>query len=142
MSTQKGGEACDENPANPVTTVALSAPDAVSVVCGQPPDGTVKFGGAKYATRSVALGLDFVLQRRLWQLIERIPFQERDYLQIFELSAGFDGKRGILQRIMHRQEEPLRQQEHDFPSYRPVCGKLFAFDDGAGHCTLMWADEW
>ena len=141
MSAMKGGEACDKSYEHPVASVAVSRA-TLAVVHGQSADGSLMFGGAKDATRSVALGLDLALQRRLWQLVERIPAQERDYLQNFELSAGFDMRRGILQSIVHLQEEPPRQQEHDFASHRPVCGKLFAVDDGAGHSTLLWADEY
>ena len=141
MSVLKGGESRERDHANHSAPVPVS-PAKMALVPDQPANEPVRFAGARYATRSVALSLDHALQRRLWQLVEQMPAQERDYLQVFELSAGFDMQRGILQRIVHRQEQPLHQEEHNFPSQRPVYGKLYAVDDGAGHGTLMWADEW
>ena len=72
----------------------------------------------------------------------RKKLAERDYLQVFVLTAKFDSKRGILQHIEHKQEAPYRHWEHEYPSFRPVCGKLFAIDDGSGNGTLLWADEY
>ena len=139
MSTQKGGDNHAE-PANlpSIDNTVGAAMVAVDQSAGEP----LKFSGDKFATRSVALGLDVMLQHVLWRLIEQIPAAERDYLQVFVLTAKFDSKRGILQHLLHKQEAPFRHWEHEFPTFRPVCGKLFAIDDGSGNGTLLWADEY
>lgn len=139
MSTQRGGD----HHAEPIQVQSINnIIDAAVVAVHQSADEPLKFSGEKYVTRGVALGLDDMLQHVLWRLIEQIPAAERDYLQVFVLSAKFDSKRGILQNIVHKQEAPFRHWEHEFPTFRPICGKLFAIDDGNGNGTLLWADEY
>ena len=139
MSNQRGGEKhADTTSVRSIDNAIDAAVVAVHQSAGEP----LKFSGEKYATRGVALGLDDMLQHILWRLIEQIPALERDYLQVFVLTAKFDSKRGILQNIVHKQEAPFRHWEHEFPTFRPACGKLFAIDDGNGNGTLLWADEY
>ena len=139
MSTQRGGD----NHAEPTSIRSIdNAIDAALVAVHQPTGEPLRFSGEKVVTRGVALGLDVMLQHVLWRLVEQIPTAERDYLQVFVLTAKFDSKRGILQHIEHKQEAPFRHWEHEYPSFRPVCGKLFAIDDGSGNGTLLWADEY
>ena len=139
MSSQRGGD----NHAEPIQVRSINNTiDAAVVAVHQSAGEPVKFSGEKYTTRGVALGLDDMLQHVLWRLIEQMPAAERDYLQVFLLTAKFDSKRGILQNIVHKQEAPFRHWEHEFPTFRPVCGKLFAIDDGSGNGTLLWADEY
>ena len=139
MSTQRGGENRAE--ATSIRSIDNTI-DAAVVAVHQPAGEPLRFSGEKYATRGVALSLDVMLQHVLWRLVEQIPIAERNCLQLFVLTAKFDSKRGILQHIAHKQEAPYRQWEHEFPSFRPVCGKLFAIDDGSGNGTLLWADEY
>lgn len=142
MSNQRGGEN-DEDDTNILTDRSQHhVVDSAVVVVHQSAGEPLKFSREKYATRGVALGLDDMLQNVLWRLIEQIPIAERDYLQVFILTAKFDSKRGILQNIVHKQEAPFRHWEHEYPTFRPVCGKLFAIDDGNGNGTLLWADEY
>ena len=139
MSTQKGGD----HHAEPTNLRSIdNTIDAAVVAVHQPAGEPLRFSGEKFVTRGVALGLDVMLQRVLWRLVEQIPITERDYLQVFVLTAKFDSKRGILQHIEHKQEAPYRHWEHEYPSFRPVCGKLFAIDDGSGNGTLLRADEY
>ena len=139
MSSQRGGD----NHAEPIQVRSINNTiDAAVVAVHQSAGEPVKFSGEKYTTRGVALGLDDMLQHVLWRLIEQMPAAERDYLQVFLLTAKFDSKRGILQNIVHKQEAPFRHWEHEFPTFRPVCGKLFAIDDGSGNGTLLLADEY
>ena len=139
MSSQRGGD----NHAEPIQVRSINNTiDAAVVAVHQSAGEPLKFSGEKYATRGVALGLDDMLQHVLWRLIEQVPASERDYLQVFVLTAKFDSKRGILQNIVHKQEAPFRHWEHEFSTFRPICGKLFAIDDGSGNGTLLWADEY
>ena len=78
MSAAKGGEAREERDhANHSAPIPVS-PAKMALVPDQPANEPVRFAGARYATRSVALSLDHALQRRLWQLVEQMPAQERD----------------------------------------------------------------
>ena len=139
MSTQKGGD----NHAEPIQVRSINNTiDAAVVAVHQSAGEPLRFSGEKVVTRGVALGLDVMLQHVLWRLVEQIPTAERDYLQVFVLTAKFDSKRGILQHIAHKQEAPYRHWEHELTSFRPVCGKLFAIDDGSGNGTLLLADEY
>ena len=139
MSTQRGGD----NHAEATNVRSLdNTIDAAVVAVHQSAGEPLRFSGEKVVTRGVALGLDVMLQHVLWRLVEQIPAAERDYLQVFVLTAKFDSKRGILQHIAHKQEAPYRHWEHELTSFRPVCGKLFAIDDGSGNGTLLLADEY
>ena len=143
MNTRKGDAIHEKNTANAFTSMEVSPTDKVALVApNQSVDEPIRFAGEKFASKSVAMGLDFSLQCKLWRMIDRIPPKERGYLQIFDLSAKFSFHQGIQQHILHKQEQPPFVQEHYFHSYRPTHGKIIAFDDGAGCSTLQWEDEW
>ena len=141
LSPQKGGEtyARERNFRSPLDP---SQHSAMAQIPGQPLDGQVMFAGERHATRDAAFALNLRLQQLLWQLIEQIPAEQRGYLQLFELTARFDMKLGILQHIVHRQERPPMLKEVDIPLHRPVCGTFLAIDDGNGCATLLLAEEY
>lgn len=93
----------------------------------------------RYLTRGVDNEIPLELQIFLWERIDALP-EERDYLQIFELSAAEAG----LQKIVHKQEQPEYRAEYvitEEHAPEAVTAKIFVIDDG-DHCTMLLAEEY
>ena len=89
----------------------------------------------RYLTCGVDSTIPLPLQLFLWSCVDSLP-DERDYLQVFELTAE-DGK----QRIVHHTEQPLYRKEYLLPSSDPITEKLYIIDDG-DHSTMLLASEY
>ena len=94
------------------------------------------FNNQRYATRGVTTTVPLVLQIILWDLIDSMEVAEKDYLQVFRLSAE-SGK----QKITHSQEEPDYCKEYLFPSEEPITAKIFVIEDET-HTTMLLAEEY
>lgn len=94
------------------------------------------FKNPKYLTRGVQSGLPAWLVILLWHLIERIPDDQRDYLQVFRLTRTATG-----QHITHEQEKPPYSYEMDVPCNDAVNAKIFVIDDQT-HGTMLLAEEY
>jgi len=93
----------------------------------------------RYLTRGVDNEIPLALQMFLWERIDALP-EERDYLQVFELSETTTG----LQKIVHKQEEPEHRVEYVITEElapKAVTAKIFVIDDG-DHCTMLLAEEY
>ena len=123
-------------------TVAGFEHDEAAIANRQRSSGPVSFNRELCVSRSVALGVDFFLQCELWKMVGSIPPEKRHAIQFFDLTSKFCFQHGILQHIVHKQKEPPFARTHSLPSYRPVYGRLVAFDDGNGCGTMVWEDEW
>ena len=94
------------------------------------------FTSPRYATRGVTTTVPLVLQIILWDLIDSMEVAEKDYLQVFCLSAE-SGK----QKITHSQEQPEYSKEYLFPSEEPITAIIFVIDDET-HTTMLLAEEY
>ena len=94
------------------------------------------FQNPKYLTRDVQHGLPAWLVLLLWNLINRIPDDSRDYLQVFRLTHTDTG-----QHIVHSQEQPPYSYEMDVPCDDAVNAKIFVIDDQT-HSTMLLAEEY
>ena len=94
------------------------------------------FNNQRYVTRGISNELPLMLQIILWGLIDSMEVVEKDYLQIFRLSAE-NGK----QKIIHEQEQPEYSKEYLFPSEEPITAKIFVIDDET-HTTMLLAEEY
>ena len=94
------------------------------------------FQNPKYLTRGIQCTLPDWLVLLLWHLIERIPDEQRDYLQVFRLQKTAAG-----QHIAHSQEQPPYHQELDVPCSDAVDAKIFVIDD-TRHSTMLLAEEY
>ena len=93
----------------------------------------------RYLTRGVDNEIPLALQIFLWECIDALP-EERDYLQVFELSATESGQ----QKIIHKQEQPEYRAEYvitEEHAPKAVTSKIFVIDDGE-HCTMLLAEEY
>ena len=94
------------------------------------------FNNQRYATSGINSELPLWTQIILWGLIDTMEVAEKDYLQVFILSAD-DGK----QRVIHEQEQPEYRKEYLFPSENPVTAKIYVIDDKT-HSTMLLAEEY
>ena len=94
------------------------------------------FTSPRYATRGITATVPLVLQIILWNLIDSMEVAEKDYLQVFRLSAE-SGK----QKITHSQEQPDYNKEYLFQSEEPITAKIFVIDDKT-HTTMLLAEEY
>lgn len=94
------------------------------------------FNNPRYVTSGINSELPLLTQIVLWGLIDTMEVAEKDYLQVFLLSAD-----GENQRIIHEQEQPEYRKEYLFPSEKPVTMKVFVIDDES-HSTMLLAEEY
>ncbi len=95
-----------------------------------------KFNNQHYCTKGISERLPITTQAILWDLIDSMKVDEKDYLQVFTLSV----KNG-QQKVLHEQEFPEYSAEHLFPSTEPIIGKIFVIDDET-HSTMLFAEEY
>ena len=93
------------------------------------------FNNDRYAAKGITASVPLSIQRILWYMVDTMS-AEKDYLQVFELSAG-DGK----QHIVHRQEKPCYSVQYTFTVTEPIAAKIYIIDDG-DHSTMLLAEEY
>ena len=96
----------------------------------------------RYMTKGISSEIPFSLQNLMWLMIESMEIEEKDYLQIFELSkAVTDGK--VFQKITHRQEQPEYEKTVTILANEKdvVEKKVYVIDD-VSHCTMLLAEEY
>ena len=94
------------------------------------------FDNQRFITRGVEERIPPLLQFIMWGLIDRMPVDSKDYLQVFSLSSD-NGR----QRIIHSQEIPEYQKEYVLNVGSPVTEKIFVIDDKT-HSTMLLAKEY
>ena len=94
------------------------------------------FNNQRYVTRGISNELPLMLKIILWGIIDSMEVVEKDYLQVFRLSAE-SGK----QNYVHEQEQPEYSKEYLFPSDNPITAKIFVIDN-ATHTTMLLAEEY
>ena len=72
----------------------------------------------------------------MWELINQMPVDNKDYLQVFSLYAD-----NSKQRLTHIQEVPEYTREYVFDTDAPVTAKIFVIDDET-HSTMLLANEY
>ncbi|MGM9551721.1 MAG: DUF960 domain-containing protein [Clostridia bacterium] len=94
------------------------------------------FDNKRFITRGIDENIPPLLQMLLWQLIDEMPVDSKDYLQVFSLSEE-EGK----QVVVHEQEEPEYRREHKFDVGEVIEGKVFVIDDET-HSTMLMNYEY
>ena len=94
------------------------------------------FTSPRYATRGVTTTVPLMLQIILWDLIDSMDVEEKDYLQVFKLTTD-----GTTQRITHSQEQPPYERTLVFRTDNPITAKIFVIDDET-HTTMLLAEEY
>ena len=94
------------------------------------------FNNQRYATKGITNTVPLVTQIILWDCIDSMKVERKDYLQVFKLVAN-----GTDQQITHSQEEPDYERTFTFPTDEPITAKIFVIDDET-HSTMLLAEEY
>ncbi len=92
------------------------------------------FNNQRYITIGIDAEIPFELQVFMWEVIGFIP--EPDYLQIFKLEQF-----GMMQRIIHEQEQPPFRLEYLIPTDNPITQKVYIIDSDT-YSTMLLASEY
>ena len=94
------------------------------------------FRNPRYSTRGIAETVPILTQIILWDCIDSMSIERKDYLQVFKLVAN-----GSSQQVTHTQEDPPYERTFTFPSDAPITAKIFVIDDET-HTTMLLAEEY
>ena len=94
------------------------------------------FNNQHFISRGIQENIPPILQIIMWELINQMPVDTKDYLQVFNLSCD-NGR----QRIKHSQEDPEYSKEYVFDTGMPITEKIFVIDDGT-YSTMILAEEY
>ena len=90
----------------------------------------------RFMTSGVAARIPVWLQNLLWHLRDTMRVEQRDYLQVFNLSRS-DG----TQTIIHTQEQPDYRKVLTVPVEDAVTEKIYIIEE-ADHVTMLLAEEY
>ncbi len=96
------------------------------------------FNNPRYCTRGVSDSVPIFTQVVLWDLIDSMEVEEKDYLQVFKLTTSTDSK---TQHVTHTQEQPSYERTLEFCTGNPITAKIFVSDDET-HITMLLAEEY
>ncbi len=94
------------------------------------------FNNQRYATKGITNTVPLVTQIILWDCIDSMKVERKDYLQVFKLTA-----KNHTQHVTHSQEEPTYERTFTFPTDEPITAKIFVIDDET-HTTMLLAEEY
>lgn len=94
------------------------------------------FNNPRYATRGISAEVPLLTQIILWSLVDSMEVSDKDYLQVFKLTAS-----GNIQSVAHTQETPEYSNTISFATEKAVTAKIFVIDDG-DHSTMLLAEEY
>ena len=69
------------------------------------------FNNQRYVTRGITNTVPLVTQIILWDCIDSMKAERKDYLQVFKLVAN-----GANQQVTHSQEEPAYERNFYIPN--------------------------
>lgn len=88
----------------------------------------------RYVTQGVHKNIPLHLIEMMWDMVDRMDIEEKDYLQIFELSTISES----IQVMEHHQEEPEYYSPRIYIPYGPFCsGKVYIIDDGEANVMCL-----
>lgn len=96
------------------------------------------FNKDKYLTKGIKERIPTMLMLQMWSMIQEIPDDKRDYLQVFNLTW----ENGNL-TIEHTQETPEYKNTITYANKDREYGteKIFVIDDG-DYSTMLLAEEY
>ena len=95
-----------------------------------------------YITRGIKEKLNALHYLLLFNLIEEMQIEQKDYLQVFNITTQKAADERILVKVEHTQENPDYRAIHKFYTVIPIEEvKIFVIDDG-DHTTMLLASEY
>ena len=94
------------------------------------------FNNPRYCTKGISETVPLLTQIILWNLIDSMEVEEKDYLQVFRLTTD-----STTQHITHSQEQPPYERTLEFRTDNPIIAKVFVMADET-HTTMLLAEEY
>ena len=94
------------------------------------------FNNPRYCTRGISETVPLLTQIILWDLIDSMEVEKKDYLQVFRLTTD-----SATQHIIHSQEQPPYERTLEFRTDNPITAKIFVIYDET-HTTMLLAEEY
>ena len=94
------------------------------------------FNNPRYCTRGISETVPLLTQIVLWDLIDSMEVEKKDYLQVFRLTTN-----DKTQHVTHTQEQPPYERTLEFRTDNPITAKIFVIDDET-HTTMLLAEEY
>jgi len=94
------------------------------------------FDNLRYLTKGINAKIPFELQAFMWDCIDCLPKDERDYFQVFELEDL-----GGMQHIVHFSEQPEYRMNYFIPMMKAVTAKVYIIDSEE-YSTMLLAEEY
>lgn len=89
----------------------------------------------RYITRNAQNRIPEILQLFMWQLVDEMNTENRDYLQVFNLSV-ING----CQHIKHTQEQPKYSREYSVLCEKQVTEKVYIIIEDSIQTMLLAED--
>lgn len=90
----------------------------------------------RFMTIGVTERIPVWLQNLLWYLRDMMQVEQRDYLQVFELTRSED-----VQMIIHTQEQPDYRKALVVPAADAVTEKVYIIEE-SDHATMLLVSEY
>lgn len=97
------------------------------------------FDNERYITKGIKEKISSIIYLILWQMIDEMELEKRDYLQVFDLRVS-DEKEGLME-IIHSQEELHYKQVCEFYTNFKINALAYVVKTDDGHSTMLLADE-
>ena len=94
------------------------------------------FDNQRYLTRGIHETIPIEIQAFMWNCIDRLPEDGRDYFQVFELNDI-----GSMQHIVHKSEHPEYKMNYFIPTSKAVTAKVYVIDSEE-YSTMLLAEEY
>lgn len=98
------------------------------------------FTAKKYITKGIDALVPVGLQSFLWNCIDSMDVESKDYLQVFTLEKVIVCGQ-TLQKVTHTQEVPPYSKTYVAERWDAITEKIFVIDDEI-HCTMLLAKEY
>ncbi|MGL5639514.1 MAG: DUF960 family protein [Cetobacterium sp.] len=99
----------------------------------------IPFKSTKYITRGIQSKLPFEIQLLLWNMIDVMNVEKKDYLQVFKFKI-IDKNNHVVQ-IEHSQEEPKYKNTIEIILNITDDTTVFCIDD-ISYSTMLLAEEY
>ena len=80
---------------------------------------TEMFKNPRYCTKGISETVPLLTQIILWDLIDSMEVEKKDYLQVFKLTTD-----GTTQHVTHTQEQPPYERTLEFRTDNPITARV------------------
>lgn len=99
------------------------------------------FDNARYATSGLSKSISKPVQQLLWDMIDKMEVDKKDYLQVFKLEIEISKDNLPLLKITHTQEAPEYEKIHYYKCEKPIKATVFVIDNET-HSTMLLSSDY